>query len=236
MPKFCPQCGSQISDDSAFCANCGTRIAEPASINNTPYETQPLSADSYSVDQWVSFESNAGNGYEIPKNNSKRNKIIGISAVGIVLIAVIAIVFSLIFGGYKGAVRRYMNTSKEYIYCRLPKVVSKNIKVKYDILKSEKYNKDELDELEEHLEDQYKDVVDEKIKVSKAYEVKVNVKTTVKTDDDKDKSQKIYLTVAKVNGDWTVVKDSTVSQINDDDDDDDDYDYDYDYDDYDYDY
>ena len=220
MPKFCPQCGSQISDDSAFCANCGTKFEEVASINNASYEAQPV--DSYSVDQ--------GAIYEAPNKSAKRNKIIGIAAVAIVLIVVIGIVISLFTGGYKGAVKAYMKAIETCDYDdiedAMPEVmidamleeydgdkdkVEKLWKsewdevssVDYDIVDSEKFNKDQLDGLKKYLEGAFEDSVDEKIKVSKAYEVKTKVKFESKDGDEE--ADTFYFIVAKVNGDWGVI-------------------------------
>ena len=38
---FCPQCGTQVSDDSAFCPNCGARLAAPAPEPIQPEIPQP---------------------------------------------------------------------------------------------------------------------------------------------------------------------------------------------------
>lgn len=87
--------------------------------------------------------------------------------------------------------------------------------IDYDILDAEKFDKDQLDGLEKNLQDKYEDYVDDDIKVSKAYEVKVKITAELKTDDDNEKSSKQYLIVAKVNGDWGVVEESGSSMIDD---------------------
>lgn len=87
--------------------------------------------------------------------------------------------------------------------------------IDYDILDAEKFDKDQLDGLEESLQDKYEEYVDDDIKVSKAYEVKVKITAELKTDDDNKKSSKQYLIVAKVNGDWGVVDESSSSMIDD---------------------
>lgn len=87
--------------------------------------------------------------------------------------------------------------------------------IDYDILDAEKFNSDQLDGLEESLQDEYEEYVDDKIKVSKAYEVKVKITAKLKTDDDNKQTNKQYLVVAKVNGDWGVVEESTSSMIDD---------------------
>lgn len=90
-----------------------------------------------------------------------------------------------------------------------------DVKIKsidYDIKDSEKFNSDQLEELEDEIQDQYEDYVDDDIKVSKAYEVEVKVKTKIKGEDSK--TERLYIIVAKVNGDWGVIGEpSSKSQI-----------------------
>lgn len=233
MPKFCSQCGSQISDDSTFCANCGNRMDDAVNTTETVSTNDAPSADS-SFNKGVALaKGKIGAGIEKFKTNPKRDKYIGFAAVVIVAIVVLCVLYSLIFGGYKGAVREYMNAKEDGYNLYKPDFLSYKADIDYDIIDSEKFDEDELDGLQEYLENIYKNKVDKDIKVSKAYEVEVKVKTTIKTDGDKDTDKDTrYLIVAKVNGDWAVVDESSKSQIkkyNDDSD----YDYD-DYDDYDY--
>ncbi len=86
--------------------------------------------------------------------------------------------------------------------------------IDYEISDAEKFSSDQLDDLEDSLQDEYEDYVDKNIKVSKAYEVKVRITTKIKGSDTKNKD-KAYLIVAKVNGDWGVVLESSSSQIDD---------------------
>lgn len=81
-----------------------------------------------------------------------------------------------------------------------------DVKIKsidYDILDSEKFNSDQLEELEETIQDEYEKYIDDDIKVSKACEVKVKV--TAKIKGEEPKKERLYFIVAKVNGDWGVI-------------------------------
>lgn len=40
--KYCQNCGTQLSDDSAFCHNCGTPSANPVPVNNAPAYNAPV--------------------------------------------------------------------------------------------------------------------------------------------------------------------------------------------------
>ena len=85
--------------------------------------------------------------------------------------------------------------------------------IDYDILDAEKFDSDQLDGLEDDLQDEYEEYVDDEIKVSKAYEVKVKITTKIKGEDAK--KEKTYFIVAKVNGDWGVISSSGSSKIKD---------------------
>lgn len=309
MPKFCTQCGSQLSDDALFCNACGTKVAdaEEKTVENTPISqevnesaqtetaketeeattenstpdttaadeetevtAEPESAEvektpdtatenennnsnvqeATPLDKGIAFaKDKMGDKYEAFKTSPNRDKYIGFAAIGIVLIVVICVVLSIIFGGgYKSAVKSYMKARTEGGFDNFvdatPEIILEAIieqeydgdedkmeddyndslkqlsslitDVDYDILDSEKFDSDQLEGLEDSLQDEYEDYVDDKIKVSKAYEVKVKITAKIKgADDDDANSEKQYLIVAKVNGDWGVVDESSKSTIDD---------------------
>lgn len=44
MPKMCPQCQTQASDDAAFCPNCGTQSGDPAPSGTAAQPASTLTA------------------------------------------------------------------------------------------------------------------------------------------------------------------------------------------------
>lgn len=237
------------ASDTAVEETEATAEAEPIEANETTEVSQPA-ADATPLDKGIAFAKyKMGDKYEAFKTNPNRDKYIGFTAIGIVLIVVICVVLSLIFsGGYKGAVKSYMKASTEGGYDNfvdatpdiiLEAMIEKDYDgdedemeedyddswkqlsslisdVDYDILDSEKFDSDQLEGLEDSLQDKYEKYVDDKIEVSKAYEVKVKITAKIKgADDDDAKSDKQYLIVAKVNGDWGVVEESSKSIIDD---------------------
>ncbi len=81
----------------------------------------------------------------------------------------------------------------------------KNIKVKYKITDKEKLDKDELKDIEKSL----KEMLDEKCKVKKGYEIEVEA--TVKGKDDKGTDDQ-EITVIKLDGDW-IMYDETLGYM-----------------------
>ena len=73
-----------------------------------------------------------------------------------------------------------------------------DIKVSYKIKDKEKIDKDDLEDLEDDIKDTY----DEKVKVSKGYELKIEMK--IKGDDDKEKDT-TKIKVYKIDGDWCLM-------------------------------
>lgn len=176
-----------------------------------------------------------GDGYEKFKTSPNRDKYIGFSAIGIVLIVIICLLASIFSGGgYKSAVKDYMSAVENGDFNdyadSLPKIIYKSILKQYDgdkdlmkdvFEKSEKELSSEIDDIdydildvdkidaddvEDSLRNQYELYADDKIKVSKAYQVDIRV--VAEFDDDfSEKENRIRQTliVAKVNGDWGVI-------------------------------
>ena len=217
--------------------------AEPEHTNNENVqarETQKPSEEPTAIDKGIAIaKDKIGDGYEKFKTSPNRDKYIGFSAIGIVIIVVICLLVSIFFGGgYKSAVKDYMNAVKgdnfsAYVDAT-PKIIyqailerdyngdksdmKKSFKksegnmssaiddIDYDILDVDKLDSDDVDELEDNLRSQYELYVDEKIKVSKAYEIDVRVIAELEDDFDVEETRiKQTLIVAKVNGDWGVI-------------------------------
>lgn len=90
MPKFCRNCGNQLSDDAVFCSVCGTRLntiappVQPQHSSQIPYNHQP-GTNFYAYGQ--------------PQKKKGYRWIILIAAVSVVLIAVV-IVALFVFPGF----------------------------------------------------------------------------------------------------------------------------------------
>ena len=84
----CSECGKEISDKAAFCPHCGCPVAQTAATpNNSPQTNTPTIIE------------------HKPKVPKKRNKALPFVVVGgVIVIAIIAILISGLFGGGKGSV------------------------------------------------------------------------------------------------------------------------------------
>lgn len=103
-------------------------------------------------------------------------------------------------GGDKDDVDEFFEAFIEPEYDNLVDEYGEKLKISYKIADKEKIDKDDLKE----LEDEFKDTYDEKVKVSKGYEIELEV--TYKGKDDKGtKDEK--LEVLKLNGEWIAVAD-----------------------------
>lgn len=181
--------------------------------------------------------------FKTSPNRDKYIGFAAIGVVAIVVICVILSL--LLGGGYKSAIKDYMKFYEsgdfdDYVdatpdiiyeaqlegYCdgdedemeelmedSLSSLLDEIKSIDYDILNTEKFNSDQLEGLEEDLQDEYEDYVDDEINVSKAYEVKVKTTTKIKGEDAQ--KERVYLIVAKVNGDWGVIDQSSSSSIED---------------------
>lgn len=216
-------------------------VTDNESINNTPAQETPAarqpSDEPTAIDKGIAFaKDKIGDGYDKFKTSPNRDKYIGFSAIGIVIIVIICLLASIFFGGgYKSAVKDYMNAVENGDFDdyanSLPKIIYKSIlknqydgdkdsmendfeksesdlsnvidDIDYDILDVDKIDSDDV---EESLREQYELYVDEKIKVSKAYQVDIKIIAEL-NDDFADEENRIRQTliVAKVNGDWGVI-------------------------------
>ncbi|WP_180994711.1 zinc ribbon domain-containing protein [Clostridium sp. chh4-2] len=82
---FCPNCGTELPDDSVFCGTCGQRVDEEAGgvqqpsgyVNQPVYEAEPAPV----------------------QNNKKNVKLIGGLAAGALALIVIVVIAMKVFGG-----------------------------------------------------------------------------------------------------------------------------------------
>lgn len=166
---FCRKCGAEIPDGSVFCDKCGERtvIIENGQNTEAPYMTNGVS--------------------------DKRNRIIGILAVGVAAVVVIAVASAVVFGGRSS--REVVKDFFEAVYEDadaddfmelFPRQVTYSMfsaygginndmaeyyieselddmrgglrgdqRVRYDIVQNDRYDKDELERLQNELQGEY---------------------------------------------------------------------------------
>lgn len=100
-----------------------------------------------------------------------------------------------VFPKFMGAERYYDDDYMEGRIEYLEEKLGENIKFTYEITNTEKYDKDKLSELQEHIKKVYK----EDVKVKEAYELKL--KTTI-TGNDSSETEDEQLLVLKIDGKW----------------------------------
>lgn len=232
---------AEKSDTSNETENISDAVADNESVTNTPVQETPVgkqpSDEPTAVDKGIAFaKDKIGDGYEKFKTSPNRDKYIGFSAIGIVLIVIICVLMSVFLGGgYKSAVKDYMNAIEHSNFNdyknAVPKVIYKamlngeyngdkdKMKLQFDEFfdQSSLYiddidydilgvDKINADEIESSLRNQYELYADDKIKVSKAYAVSVKIVSELEGDfGERENRIKQTLIVAKVNGDWGVV-------------------------------
>ena len=91
-----------------------------------------------------------------------------------------------------------LDESMELITGMLEEEYGDDIKISYKIKDKDKIDKDDLEDLEDSIKDKY----DEKVRVSKGYELKVKMK--IKGDDDKEEDT-TTIKVYKIDGDWCLM-------------------------------
>ena len=93
---FCPKCGKELPDNSKFCNACGERLADPIPMPQETSDTSPIPVSAVSVDV-------PETGFVPQNKKAVSNKVIGIAAAAIVLIAAILGVCALLGSGSKNA-------------------------------------------------------------------------------------------------------------------------------------
>lgn len=202
---YCEKCGSQVDPNSKFCDSCGAPIESVSDA--TP---------------------------SAPLVNPNKNKIIGLSVVGVVALAVIILLVSLLGGrGYKATVNKFVDAifsaNAKAIVNLMPK------KIVDDAIDDGGYdNKSELiEEGEEALQDALsylhliygddwkikrkiedsEDITDRELRNIKEdyeeYDVKVTAAKTVEVvitfkADGDEQSNTMYVNVIKVGSSWYI--------------------------------
>lgn len=131
---FCGKCGTKNSDDAVFCKECGA-----------PIGTAQKGPDKLAAVPSYSLQS------------SQRNRVVGIAAVGVVAVVVIALLFALLSGrSYKSTVTKFLDATFEADAKTILNLVPDNM-IDY-MLDDTGYDRadmnDALDELSEELQDE----------------------------------------------------------------------------------
>jgi len=214
MSKFCENCGAEMEDNQVVCPKCGNGAAEEVKAT----VEEKVDDVKETVSEKASEVKSA-----LKSNNVKNYAIIG--GIAIAVIALIAIIVSILTSGWKKPIDNYfkgmqkadlktyekafpdfynnkmdldeddMDKMKE----NLEDEYGEKIKITYKVTKKENIKKDDLKKVQEYIEKVY----DEDVKVSAGKEVKV--KATIKGKDDSDTdTQKMY--VYKINGKWKLLR------------------------------
>ena len=207
---FCKFCGKEIPEGSV--CDCPGAQAENTPAENSPAEGAPAAK---------------------PSNTAN---IIIIAGLVIVLLVILGIVSAIAGGGYKKPVKNFekalnkcdgeliaeamltddmideldddideLDDMLEMLVEFAEDEYGKNVKFSIDINDKEKLDKDELEDIADEYEDQF----DEKVKISKGYELDVTIKVKGKDGKDEEDSS---LYVIKIKGEgWKLAADSIES-------------------------
>lgn len=196
MSKYCMQCGKEVEDK----------------INNCPY---------CGASQNYSFE-----------NDKKKKDPVVIIVAGVALVLAVVIVIAnltILNNGYKKPVKNFFKMLEtgdmDYIEEVLPeyllddidddeldemsdefKTFSKTLlgddfDLSYDFVDKKEIDDDDLEELEDTVKEKY----DEKVNVSKGYEVETEIIFEI---DSESKTETFKINVYKIDGDWCLAHDS----------------------------
>lgn len=243
MSKFCTSCGASLDDNATFCTSCGAKLAvssaQAASTAASDEAATPLDAlKDKSIEAFNNFKNN-------PKRNTYIGiAAIAVVAIVLIILLVNLIsggykgalkdYFGAIedkdgkayaksqmsddmidymmdeedidkddfYDGYKAGTKSTYNALKEEF--------GSGIKISFDVTDKEKIEKDKLEVYEAFLLETIED-----IKVSKGYEVELEIEVEGKDDDETFDADAVML---KVNGDWIIadlkVEDCSALNVN----------------------
>ncbi|MGN1481043.1 zinc ribbon domain-containing protein [Porcipelethomonas sp.] len=204
MSKFCMQCGKEIEDDANICVYCGASqdgsgSSVGADVKKKSNVWVPLVAAAAVVllVLIIIFNLIFGAGYKKPIDNMMKSIETGKGKYLYKSMPEFLVEYRY-DDDKKDEIYDALDESMEYVVEMLEDEYGDDIKVSYKIKDKEKIKKKDLEKLEENIEDTY----DEKVKVSKGYEVKIKIK--IKGDDDKDEDT-TTINVYKIDGDWCLM-------------------------------
>ena len=133
---FCEKCGEKIDSNMKFCPKCGTPVR---GIPEETIHTPPVSSTKM--------------------NQNNKNRKTGIITVAVIAVAVIAAALFL-FGGksYKTVIKQFIDATFEADAKTMMELIPKGM-VEY-ALEEEGYEKDELDEMLDEIEEELQDSID----------------------------------------------------------------------------
>ena len=214
MSKFCENCVAEMDDNQVVCPNCGNGAEAQSSTVEEPIKETTTTASTSSVN----------------KENLKKYGIIG--GIALAVIVVLALLISLLSGGWKKPIDNYFKgmakfNAKTYTKAYVKFIAKdmdldkddmkdmkeafedeygKNVKISYKIKDKEKIDKDDLKKVQEYVEEKY----DEKVKISGGY--KVSVKATIK-GKDKSETNTTDMYVYKVDGKWGIISEGLSPKV-----------------------
>ncbi len=205
MSKFCMQCGAQIDDNAEICSSCGaaqtsTSAGDAVAVNGDSKKSKAIViavAAVVVVIVLLLLKALLGGGYKSPIDNVLKGMETGKGKY--IYKAVPEFILEEEYDDMKKS--EIIDELDDYVGDYLDNLEDRygdDIKISYKIKSKEKIDKDDLEDLEDDLNDEY----DGKIKVSKGYEIKARV--TIKGDDDEDSNTNKFK-VYKINGDWCVL-------------------------------
>ena len=146
MSQFCPNCGTQVSDDGGFCPNCGTKVVpiapaaqQPNQQPAYPYPQQPVQPAA------GSFLDNMAQ-----KFNLSKNALLGIAGGAVAVI--IALILIICLSGGPSVIKDYKY--KDIVGTYEGEAEINNVKFNYDI------DSDMLEELADELGIDLSDIED----------------------------------------------------------------------------
>ncbi len=227
MSKFCEFCGAQMEDNASVCPGCNaTASGANATVNTTEVNNASVTgnvennnANIGTVESAVSSTATA--------STPNKNKIVPMIIAGFAALVFLSIVVSVLGSGFKKPLdnfaKGFNKEDAKYIMKAYPEVYlddyideddiedsleevleeledkyGKNIKLKFKVTDKEKVDKDDLEDMEEY----YEDVVDDTVKISRGYELEVDV--TIK-GKKRDKTKEMDIVVLKIDGKWSTM-------------------------------
>ena len=202
MSKFCMQCGKEIEDDANVCVYCGSAQNTTGAAGDGATKKKsfiPLIAAVVVVllVVIVIFNLLVSGGYKQPVDNMIKAIETGKGQYLYKTMPDFLIEYRY-DDEKKSEIIDDLDDSLEYVVEMLEDEYGDDIKVSYKIKDKEKIDKDDLEDLEDDIKDTY----DEKVKVSKGYELKIEMK--IKGDDDKEKDT-TKIKVYKIDGNWCLM-------------------------------
>ncbi len=206
MSKFCMQCGKEIEDDANICSFCGAfqegavSAEGAATVNKSSNKAVGILIAAVAVVLVVLivlFNLLFGGGYKKPVDNMMKAIETGKGKYLYKSMPEFLIEYEY-EDEKKSEIYDELDESLEFITGMLEGEYGDDIKISYKVKDKEKIDKDDLEDLEDSIKDKY----DEKVKVSKGYELKIKLK--IKGDDDKDENT-TKIKVYKIDGDWCLM-------------------------------